>query len=79
MPPVVRRPPLTYTSGRFRLLNREDYLHRDRYGVELAEHMRAALIRSAHEHGYAAEPFGGSSRPAKKCERIDEPHDVTRA
>ena len=36
-----------------RLLNRDDYLHRDRYGVELAEHVRPALIRTAHEHGYA--------------------------
>lgn len=39
--------------GGFRLLDHDDYLHRDRHGVELAEHVRPALIRAAHQHGYA--------------------------
>jgi hypothetical protein len=36
-----------------RLLDPNDYLHRDRHSVELAEHVRPALIRTAHQHGYA--------------------------
>jgi hypothetical protein len=36
-----------------RLLDPDDYLHRDRHGVELAEHVRPNVIRMAHQHGYA--------------------------
>jgi hypothetical protein len=36
-----------------RLLADHDYLQRDRHGVELAEHVRPELIRTAHQHGYA--------------------------
>jgi hypothetical protein len=36
-----------------RLLADHDYLRRDRHGVELAEHLRPELIRTAHRHGYA--------------------------
>jgi hypothetical protein len=39
--------------GDVRLLQPEDFLYRDRHGVELAEHVRPAVIRTAHQHGYA--------------------------
>lgn len=39
--------------GAVQLLEPGDYLHRDRHGVELAEHVRPAVIRTAHQHGYA--------------------------
>jgi hypothetical protein len=39
--------------GEVRLLEPGDYLHRDQHYVELAEHVRPAVIRTAHQHGYA--------------------------
>lgn len=36
-----------------RLLDEHDYQRRHEHGVELAEHVRPDLIRTAHEHGYA--------------------------
>jgi hypothetical protein len=36
-----------------RLLNEHEYLRHDRHGVELAEHVRPELIRTAHHYGYA--------------------------
>lgn len=36
-----------------RLLDEHDYQWRHGHGVELAEHVRPELIRTAHEHGYA--------------------------
>lgn len=35
------------------LLDEHDYQHTNRYGVELAEHVRPQLIRTAHQHEYA--------------------------
>jgi hypothetical protein len=40
-------------TGRVWLLDPGEYLHRGRDGVELAEHVRPALIQTAHQHGYA--------------------------
>ncbi|MDG4787695.1 hypothetical protein O7626_17410 [Micromonospora sp. WMMD1102] len=39
--------------GEVRLLEPGDYLHRDQHYVELAEHVRPAVIRTAHQHRYA--------------------------
>jgi hypothetical protein len=39
--------------AKVRLLADHDYLRRDRHGVELAEHVRPELIRTAHQNGYA--------------------------
>jgi hypothetical protein len=36
-----------------RLLNEHDYLRRNRYRVEVADHVRPELILTAHRHGYA--------------------------
>jgi hypothetical protein len=49
--------------GAVRLLEPRDYLRRDRHGVELAEHVRPAVIRTAHQHGYAVVEAHAHDRP----------------
>jgi hypothetical protein len=39
--------------GEVLLLEPRDYLHRDQHYVELAEHVRPAVIRTAYRYGYA--------------------------
>ena len=50
-------------TSEVRLLDPSDYVRRNRHGVELAEHVRPALIHTAHQHGYAVVEAHAHDRP----------------
>jgi hypothetical protein len=51
-----------------RFLENGDYLHRGRDGVELAEHVRPAMIRTGHEQGCAVVEAHAHQRPGPSTE-----------